>query len=97
MNRNSKEIQALSETASDVEEKINTTTSLVFEATNATQKTVDDFEKTGKHVDGMVKKIEEINRISSSSARSVEEIAGASEHLNKMTEELNAQLEIFKT
>ena len=97
MNKNSEDIQALSNTASDVEEKINTTTSLVVEATNATQKTVDDFEQTGKNVDGMVKKIEEINRISSSSARSVEEIAGASEHLNKMTEELNAQLEIFKT
>ncbi len=97
MNKNSKEIQSLSNTASDVEEKINTATSLVSEATNATQKTVDDFEQTGKHVEGMVKKIEEINNISSSSARSVEEIAGASEHLNKMTEELNAQLEIFKT
>ncbi len=97
MNKNSKDIQALSDTASDVEEKINTTTSFMTESTHATQKTVNDFEKAGKDVGGMVGKIEEINSISASSARSVEEIAGASEHLNKMTEELNAQLEIFKT
>ena len=97
MNRNSEDIQALSTTANEVETKIETTTMLVKEATTATQKTVEDFEKTGRDVDGMVKKIEDINSISSTSARSVEEIAGASEHLNKMTEELNVQLEIFKT
>ncbi len=97
MNINSKDIQALSDTARDVEEKINITTTLVLDATSATQKSVSNCEKTGKNVNTMVKKIEEINSISASSARSVEEIAGASEHLNKMTEELNVQLELFKT
>ncbi len=97
MSRNSKDIQALSDTASEVEQKINTTTALVIEATNATQVTVNNYEKTGKEVNGIVKRIEEINNISSSSAKSVEEIVGASEHLNKMTEELNVQLEQFHT
>ena len=97
MNKNSKNIQALSDTAIEVEKKISTTTSLVFEATNATQKTVNDYEKTGKNVKDMVKKVEEVNSISESSAKSVEEITSASEHLNKMTEELSVQLELFKT
>ncbi len=97
MNKNSKTIQALSDTANEVEQKINSSTSLVIEATNATQKTVTDYEKTGNEVNTIVKKIEEINSISSSSAKSVEEIVEASEHLNKMTEELNRQLEQFHT
>ncbi|MCH9812691.1 MAG: methyl-accepting chemotaxis protein [Epsilonproteobacteria bacterium] len=97
MNKNSDDIQSLSITAYEVESKIEMTTTLVNDATDATQKTVDDFEKTGKNVDSIVTKIKEINDISSSSARSVEEIAGASEHLNNMTESLNAQLELFQT
>jgi methyl-accepting chemotaxis protein len=97
MSRNSKDIQELSNSASEVEEKINGTTRLVNEATNATQKTVDDFEITGKSVNGMIKKIEEVSIISSSSAKNVEEIAEASKYLNKMTEDLNTQLELFKT
>ncbi len=94
---NSNDIQELSNTAHKTEDKINTITKIVDKATTAAEKTVDDFEKTGNDVNIIVQKIEQINDISSSSARSVEEIAGAAEHLNKMTEELNAQLEIFKT
>jgi len=37
-----------------------------------------------------------ITDISTDNARSVEEIAGAAEHLSKLTEELNNQLELFK-
>ena len=94
---NSDDIQELSNTAHKTEDKINTITKIVDNATAAAEKTVDDFEQTGNDVNVIVEKIEQINDISSSSARSVEEIAGAAEHLNKMTEELNAQLEIFKT
>ena len=97
INRNSQDIQKLSNSASEVEEKINGTTLLVNEATNATQKTVNDFEVTGEKVNGIVKKIEEISSISLSSAKSVEEIASSSKYLNKMTEELNHQLELFQT
>ncbi len=97
MSRNSKEIEELSLNAEDAQEKINSTTQLVKSATVATERTVEDFEKTGKDVETVVKKVEQINTISSSSARSVEEIASAAEHLNKMTEELNSKLELFKT
>ncbi len=97
MSRNSKDIEELSHNAEDAQEKINSTAELVKSATVATEQTVEDFEKTGKDVEMVVKKVEEINTISSSSARSVEEIASAAEHLNKMTEELNSKLELFKT
>jgi len=40
---------------------------------------------------------QEINELSSQNARNVEEIAAAAEHLNSMTDNLNTQLETFKT
>ncbi|MCK9473771.1 hypothetical protein [Sulfurimonas sp.] len=42
-------------------------------------------------------RIVEINDISAKNARSVEEIASASEHLNSMTSNLTNKLEQFKT
>lgn len=97
MNDNSHEIQALASVAGEVDLKINKTVCVVSEATQATDKIVDDFEKTGDNVVLVVNKIQEINSISSTNARSVEEIASAAEHLNSMTENLNAQLETFRT
>jgi methyl-accepting chemotaxis protein len=97
MESNANDIQELSNIAQEVEKKINVTTHLVIESTDATQKTVDDFENAGEDVNEMVRQIKEVNNISSISSKSVEEMATASEHLNHMTEELNQQLAIFKT
>ncbi|NOQ78756.1 MAG: HAMP domain-containing protein, partial [Gammaproteobacteria bacterium] len=97
MNVNSQEIQELAGIAGDVDKKINQTVTIVNEATIASDKTVDDFEKTGNNIESIVDKVQEINTISSTNARSVEEIASAAEHLNSMTENLNAQLETFRT
>jgi len=97
MNDNSLEIQELAGVASNVDKKINQTVVIVNDATIASDKTVDDFEKTGNNIESIVDKVQEINSISSTNARSVEEIASAAEHLNSMTENLNAQLETFRT
>ncbi len=91
---NSHEIQEL---ADIVEDKINTTVALVNTTVSASDRTVEDFEKTGKSVEVIVKSVEKINSISSTNARSVEEIAAAAEHLSSLTTSLNAKLEIFKT
>jgi len=45
----------------------------------------------------VIQKIESINELSSSNARSVEEIAGAAEHLSKLSETLSHTLSEFKT
>ena len=97
MNHNSKEVQNLTVIAQEVEEKINTTVSIMENATKLNIKTVGDYVETGNKIETMVKKIEEINTLSSDNARSVEEIAGASEHLNSLTEKLNTILNKFKT
>jgi methyl-accepting chemotaxis protein len=97
MSSNSEEIQALAITATDVEEKINMTVSIVDEAVSASDRTVTDFEKTGTNVESIVTQIAEINEISSVNARNVEEIASAADHLNSMTDDLHAKLETFRT
>ncbi|MCX6050923.1 MAG: methyl-accepting chemotaxis protein [Campylobacterales bacterium] len=97
MNTNSEEIQELANSAVDVEKKINDSVAIVNEAVHATDKTVSDFEKTGRNVESIVSQVSEINKISSQNARSVEEIASAAKYLNSMTDDLHVKLEIFRT
>ena len=97
MDSNSKEIEEMSVIGNTVDGKINETVEIVKNATELSQKTVEDFGVTGNNISAIVSKVEEINSISSTNARSVEEIASAAEHLNAMTENLNAQLESFRT
>ncbi len=97
MTSNSDEIQELAKTASQVEEKINQTVAIVNEAVKASDRTVNDFETTGKDVQSIVSQISEINDISSQNARNVEEIAAAADHLNSMTDDLHSKLETFRT
>lgn len=97
MNLNSKEVQELSNSALDVEQKINDSVAIVKDAVKATDKTVGNFEKTGTNVEFIVEQVTKINKISSQNARSVEEIAAAAEHLNAMTDVLHSKLETFRT
>ncbi|MCK9492099.1 MAG: methyl-accepting chemotaxis protein, partial [Sulfurimonas sp.] len=97
MNTNSQEVQALAEVSTDVQTKINDSVSIVNLAVKASDKTVNDFEKTGKDIEFIVNQITQINQISSQNARSVEEIAAAAEHLNSLTDALHVKLEEFRT
>ncbi len=97
MNSNSEEIQELSNSATDVERKINESVGIVKDAVKASDKTVSDFEKTGRDVEFIVSQVTQINEISSKNARNVEEIAAAADHLNSMTDDLHAKLETFRT
>jgi len=97
MNLNSNEVQNLSVITHEVENKINATVSLMETATKLNDKTVEDYVATGSKIDTIVTKIEEINTLSTHNTRSIEEIAGASEHLNTLTEKLSSILNKFKT
>lgn len=97
MSIGAKDIEELSHVAQDVEGKINITADIVSQAVSASDKTVQDFTQTGESVKVIVKFVEDINDISSTNGRSIEEIASASEHLNSMTQVLHIKLETFKT
>ncbi len=96
MNRNSLQIQELADISSSVEDKINATLSLMNLAYNANEKTVKDFEETGKLVAQISLDISNANEIVASNARSVEEISAAADHLNHMTESLTDRMQQFK-
>jgi len=97
MNENSEEIQELANIAEGVATKINQTVEIVNQAVEASEETVIDFENTGKNIEAIVTKVEDVNTISSTNARSVEEIAASAKHLNNMTGNLNLKLETFST
>ncbi len=97
MNENSHEVEELTGVAKAVEIKINTTVELMEYATKLNEQTVGDYINTGNKIDAIVGKIEEINTLSADNTRSVEEIAGASEHLDSITEKLNTILNKFRT
>ena len=97
MSVNSKQMDELTSISSDVEEKINSTTDIVNSAAKASDKTVKDFEAAGGSITSIATRISKINDISTQNARSVEEIASATEHLNSLTSSLTDKLEQFKT
>ena len=96
MNVNSREIQSLANATLVVEDKINATATIVRNAVATTDKTVKNFENAQTNVIAIVNKVRDIDDLSSINARSVEEIVAASEHLNALTSDLNAKLEIFR-
>lgn len=97
MNESADEMNKLSTISNEVENKINTATSIVNNATNSSDKMVQDFENAGKRIASITTRVNEITDLSSANARSVEEIAGAAEHLNHLTDELYSKLEAFTT
>lgn len=96
MNKNSKHIQELADISSSVEDKINATLVLMNTAYKTNEKTVHDYEDTGKLVNEIASDIRSANEIVASNARSVEEISAAADHLNNMTDKLTAKMEQFK-
>ncbi|WP_069637291.1 methyl-accepting chemotaxis protein [Campylobacter pinnipediorum] len=97
MNENSKQIGELTKVAANVEDTIKVMSSAIGDAIKLSDKTVEDYILTGKNIDGIASGMDNINHISTENARSVEEIAAAAEHLNKMTDTLNAKLGEFRT
>lgn len=97
MSANSKKVESLAVTASDVEGKINNMFQVMDSATKVSDKTVENYLHTSKDIESMIEGVGKINDISSQNARSVEEIASAAEHLSRMTETLNLKLSEFRT
>jgi len=97
MAHNAQNIQNLTVVGSEVNDTIRQSATVMQNASRANEESIEDFVKASENVRQITVKIAEINKISSSNARSVEEIAAAADHLNRMTEELNGRLETFGT
>ncbi len=98
MNLNAKRIHELSEFSNKVSTQTGDAVSLLDETVSVTDAVVAKAEDNVKRINTVViHKIETINTLSSSNARSVEEIASAAEHLARLSESLSATLAQFKT
>ncbi len=98
MNENAKRIQALSTSSHKVTAQTEEAVKMLNQSVEATKSVVAKSENNVKLIKkSVVDKINFINEISSSNARSVEEIGSASEHLSKLAENLSFSLAQFKT
>lgn len=97
MTGNASRVEKLTLIASDVRDKITQMGTIMKHSIAMSDKTAQSYISNGEEMEEIIQSIKEINALSGENARSVEEIASASEHLNKMTEVLNAKLSEFRT
>jgi methyl-accepting chemotaxis protein len=98
MNHNAKRIHELSEFSHQVTTQTNNAATILNESVQATDEVVNKANSNVKLIKtAVIEKIGEINTLSSSNARSVEEIAAAAEHLSKLSSNLSHTLAQFKT
>ncbi len=98
MNQNAKRIQELSTFSDQVTTQTNDAVSMLDQSVEATDEVVSKANSNVALIKtAVIEKIGEINTLSSSNARSVEEIAAAAEHLSKLSNTLSQTLAQFKT
>ncbi len=97
MGKNADNIKKLVTVSGDVESTIMDTSSIMNESVTAVNHSAENSMKISSDAGKIVTLVENINDLTTSNARSVEEIASAAEHLFKLTEGLNEKLNQFKS
>lgn len=97
MNHNVQRIEKLSNASAEVSDRTEVAVNALADTVDAIEKLSHDAEENARTTESIILKIDGINELSSSNARSVEEIASAAEHLHKMTDQLTAKIAVFKT
>lgn len=97
MNKNAESFKQMTQSAKDVSTSIVDAASVMTKAVVATEHSMKSSQNINDNVAIVVAEMKNIDDISTKNARSVEEIASASEHLYKLTEELNNGLSKFRT
>jgi len=97
MNTNMTNIHQLGKSSEHVQHQMDNSVEIVRETAITVNALSNVSQSSTKKTEKIITQIDSINTLSSSNARSVEEIASAAEHLHKLTEQLNAQLESFRT
>lgn len=94
--QNAKNAQSLASNSSEVEIDIANSVNDMQAAIKDIEKIINGYIKNSESTNEIITKINEINQLSGDNARSVEEIAGATEHMAQMTAKLNNILEEYK-
>ncbi|MEA3371145.1 MAG: methyl-accepting chemotaxis protein [Campylobacterota bacterium] len=96
MNTNSEEIEELAKISIQVGDKINETAEIMSDSTRMSENILDGYRDNAQKTDNIIEKINHISGISNENIKSISDVAKASEHLHKMTDELSARLQEFK-
>jgi len=98
MNGNAKRINELTEFSTKVTTQTSDAVAMLAQSVEATDEVANKADSNVKLIQSaVIEKISTINELSSSNARSVEEIASAAEHLSKLAGSLSSTLSQFKT
>ncbi|MBE0495149.1 MAG: methyl-accepting chemotaxis protein [Campylobacterales bacterium] len=97
MQKSAKNIEALGEKAKNTETLMRKSVEGITRAKGIALQTVQDAKNGAKETAQTLKRIQTLNELTSTNARSVEEIAAAAEHLSKLSENLSHSLAVFKT
>jgi len=97
ISHNANEIEKLTENANEAQVEITTSVSIMSLSVKNVNDMVDGYVQNTKSVQSMIDKVEVVKDLSVSNARSVEEIASASDHLSNMTAKLNNLLASYKS
>ena len=97
MTENATNIKKLGDKTSDVEGVIKKTVHAINETAKAAEDNSEVMNFGIIRIKEVLTQINTISELSSTNARSVEEIAALAEHLSKIAENLNGQLSEFKT
>jgi len=94
---NATAIEKLSVDAITAQDEISSSVTVMDNAVEKVDSMVIGYISNSKDIQAMIDKVENVNELSVSNAKSVEEIASASEHLASMTTQLNDLLSSYKT
>jgi len=97
MNLNTQALNKITTTSEKVQGNVDTVMETLTQAISHANQTIQDYINTATHIEAIVEEISKVNTLSSYNVRSVEEIASAAEHLSRMTQQLNHELEKFKS
>ena len=97
MNNNAQEVIKIAEISTDVEQTISTSNDAMNDALNISLKSMKDSQIMSKETTKISNEITELNHSASDNLNSMNQIAIASELLNKLTGKLNDELDRFRT
>ena len=96
MNNNSSEIEELATISIQVGDKINETVEIMSDSTRMSENILDGYRENAQKTDNIIDKINYISGISNENIQSIDDVAKASVHMRKMTDELSTRLREFK-
>ncbi|MDL0089437.1 methyl-accepting chemotaxis protein [Campylobacter sp. PS10] len=97
MSENSKFVAEVATDQNSSQDEIENTARLLSEAINKTSLASDEVKNMAKSIEKTMQEFSKVNALSSENARSVEEIAKASDMLNRQAQSLNAKLNEFRS